>query len=50
MRKLLDKYRDIIHKPTYVKSEYQKIKSIQIWSESNGDHDWDWQQNCQQEF
>ena len=26
MRKLLDKYRDIIHKPTYVKSEYQKCK------------------------
>ena len=47
MRKLFDEYWDIIHGPTYVKSEYQKWKSIWIWSESKEDHDWGWQQKCQ---
>ena len=28
----------------------EKLKSKWIWLESKGDHDWSWQQKCQQEF
>ena len=50
MRKLFDEYWDILHEATYVISKYWKLKSIWIWLESKGDHDWGWQQKCQQEF
>ena len=49
MEKLFDEYWDILHDATYVISEYWKLKSIWIWSESKEDHNWGWQQKCQQE-
>ena len=50
MGKLFDEYWDILHEVTNVMSEYWKLKSIWIWLESKGDHDWGWKQKCQQEF
>ena len=51
MGKLFDEYWDILHEATNVMSEYWKIeKYMNLIRIKKGDHDWGWQQKCQQEF